>query len=173
MDFFTVFTLGFKPIHGFAIIDHGRRKIIHTAATHIPTTQWLIQQFLNAFPGECPYKYLVCDNGRIFNDDFKRDVETFFNLKVVKTARYSPWQNGVMERLVGSCRREMSDHTIVLNERLLARLLSQYKEYYSRFRTHSYLCKDTPDGRPVEERGKQKKLRRISFLGGLQSAYHG
>jgi hypothetical protein len=38
----------------------------------------------------------------------------------------SPWQNGVAERWVGSCRRELLDHVIPLNERHLKRLLLQY-----------------------------------------------
>ena len=47
-----------------------------------------------------------------------------------QTSIQSPWQNGVAERWVGSCRRELLDHTIVLDERHLKRLLSQYVRYY-------------------------------------------
>src|SRR5260370_3662938 len=36
----------------------------------------------------------------------------------------SPWQNGVAERWVGSCRRDLLDHVIILNERHLKRLMS-------------------------------------------------
>jgi hypothetical protein len=36
--------------------------------------------------------------------------------KLIRTAYRSPWQNGVAERWVGSCRRELLDHVIVLNE---------------------------------------------------------
>src|SRR6202011_2839176 len=35
----------------------------------------------------------------------------------VRTSIGSPWQNGVAERWVGSCRRELLDHVIALNER--------------------------------------------------------
>jgi len=54
----------------------------------------------------------------------------------VRTSIGSPWQNGVAERWVGSCRRELLDHTIVLNERHLKRLLSDYVSYYNEDRTH-------------------------------------
>ena len=43
-----------------------------------------------------------------------------------RTAFRSPWQNGVAERWVGSCRRDLLDHVIVLNERHLKRLMSSY-----------------------------------------------
>jgi CheY-like chemotaxis protein len=36
----------------------------------------------------------------------------------------SPWQNGVAERWVESCRRDLLDHVIAVNERHLKRLLS-------------------------------------------------
>jgi hypothetical protein len=50
----------------------------------------------------------------------------------VQTSVQSPWQNGVAERWVGSCRRELLDHVIPLNERHLKRLLSDYLSYYPR-----------------------------------------
>jgi len=53
-----------------------------------------------------------------------------------RTAFRSPWQNGVAERWVGNCRRDLLDHVIVLNERHLKRLMSSYLLYYHEDRTH-------------------------------------
>jgi hypothetical protein len=44
----------------------------------------------------------------------------------VRTVYHSPWQNGVAERWVGSYRRDLLDHVIVLNERHLKRLMTEY-----------------------------------------------
>src|SRR5439155_12440196 len=44
----------------------------------------------------------------------------------IRTTFRSPWQNGVAERWVGSCRRDLPDHVIVLNERHLKRLMREY-----------------------------------------------
>src|SRR5215472_8046959 len=41
-------------------------------------------------------------------------------------------RNGVAERWVGSCRRELLDHVTALNERHLRRLLSEYVSYHNR-----------------------------------------
>jgi hypothetical protein len=71
-----------------------------------------------------------------------------------QTAFRSPWQNGVAERWVGSCRRDLLDHVIILNERHLKRLMSSYLLYYHEDRTHPGLAKDTPASRPTEIRAE-------------------
>ena len=68
------------------------------------------------------------------------------NMTPVRTSIRSPWQNGVAERWVGSCRRDLLDHVIALDERHLKRLLSQYISYYHDDRTHLGLEKQTPAG---------------------------
>ena len=44
---------------------------------------------------------------------------------------------------MGSCRRDLLDHVIILNERHLKRLMSSYLLYYHEDRTHLGLAKDT------------------------------
>ncbi|MFC1680533.1 integrase core domain-containing protein [Pseudomonadota bacterium] len=67
----------------------------------------------------------------------------------VVTAPASPWQNAYAKRVIGTLRRELLDHVIVLNERHLKRLMSSYLDYYQSGRTHQSLDRDTPDGRHV------------------------
>jgi putative transposase len=55
--------------------------------------------------------------------------------------------DGVAERWVQSCRRDMLDHVIALNEAHLRRLLSDYVRYYHEGRIHLGLRKETPAGR--------------------------
>jgi hypothetical protein len=61
-----------------------------------------------------------------------------------------PWQNGFVERLVGSIRRECVDHIIVLGEARLRRILKFYDHYYNETRAHLALDKDAPVSRPVQ-----------------------
>jgi putative transposase len=65
----------------------------------------------------------------------------------VRTSFESTWQNGVADRWVESCRRDLLDHIIAVNERHLKRLLSEYVGYYNEDRTHLGLRKGTPDYR--------------------------
>jgi len=61
----------------------------------------------------------------------------------IGTAVGCPWQNGVVERWFGSCRRELLDHVIAINESHLKRLLASYVDYYQHDRTHCGLQKQS------------------------------
>jgi hypothetical protein len=69
------------------------------------------------------------------------------------TAPASPWQNGFVERLIGSIRSECVDHIIVLGEVHLRQILQSYARYYNDIRTHQSLDKDAPVSRPVQQTG--------------------
>jgi transposase InsO family protein len=71
-------------------------------------------------------------------------------IKSVRTSFKSPWQNGIAERFVGCCRRDLLDHVIVLNERHLKRLMRDYVQYFHEDRTHLSLAKETPASRAKE-----------------------
>ena len=171
IDFFTTFTPSFKQIFGFVMMEHGRRKIIYTAATHKPTRDWVIQQFRNAFPGECSYKFAIMDNDSVFRDPFAEAISDDFGLTVVKTTRHRPWQNGATERLIQSIQKECLDHVVVLNVLHLHDLLVRYADYYNRYRTHLTMEKDSPAGRPTVVDIGGRRPQREPVLGGLHGVY--
>ena len=84
------------------------------------------------------------------------------------TSYRSPWQNGYVERLIGSVRRECTDHLIVLNAEHLRRILAKYATYYNDVRTHISLGKDAPCRRPIERFGN---IVAYPILGGLHHQY--
>ena len=151
-DFFTVPTVTFRVLYCFFVIEHGRRRILHCNVTQHPTAEWVVQQLREAFPEASPYRYAIFDNDSIF----KSGVTTLLastGLEPKRTSIQSPWQNGIAERWVGSCRREMLDYVIPLNEEHLRRLVREYVGYYHEDRLHDSLEKDAPcrrnvDGRP-------------------------
>ena len=88
----------------------------------------------------------------VFDHDAKYGLEVpatirAMSISPLRSSIACPWQNGVAERWVGSCRRELLDHVIPLNERHLMRLLLQYVSYYHDNRTHLALQKQTPGRR--------------------------
>ena len=90
----------------------------------------------------------------------------------VRTAFRNPWQNGIAERWVGSVRRDLLDHVIVLHQRHLRRLLKDYIRYYREDRTHLGLGKDTPDGRvAASQPPRGNKIISLPRLGGLHHRY--
>jgi len=107
----------------------------------------------------------------VFGNDVVSSVKAMGSLPL-RTAFRSPWQNGVAERWVGSCRRDLLDHVIVLNERHLQRLMAEYVRYYHEDRTHLGLAKDTPSGRPVAIRPSlTSNIQSWPRLGGLHHRY--
>ena len=89
-----------------------------------------------------------------------------------RTSARSPWQNGVAERWIGSCRRELLDRVVILNEPHLRRLLQEYIAYYARDRCHLALEKDAPDLRPVQARPSARaRVVAQPRVGGLHHLY--
>ena len=91
-------------------------------------------------------------------------------IEEVLTAPRAPWQNAFVERFIGSARRECLDHMIVLNEAGLRKLMTLYRSYYERSRTHLSLHKDTPILRPVTSPGDGAVVA-IPEVGGLHHRY--
>jgi transposase InsO family protein len=172
MDFFSVPTLTFGVMYCFFVIAHDRRRILHCNVTRHPTTVWVAQQLREAFPYDTAPKYLILDREHTFHGEV---LETVENLGIipVRTAIRSPWQNGVAERFVGSCRRDLLDHVIVLNERHLKRLMVEYVRYYHDDRTHLALAKETPAGRiAARSAAASAKIVSMPRLGGLHHRYN-
>ena len=168
MDFFTVPTLTFSVFYCLFIISHDRRRVLHFNVTRHPTSEWIVQQLREAFPYDSTAKFLVFDRDAKYGSEVPSALRSM-KIRVVRTSFGSPWQNGVAERWVGSCRRDLLDHIIAVNERHLRRLLTDYVNYYHRDRTHLGLNKETPDARvPAVARGRVIGQPR---LGGLHHRY--
>jgi len=148
MDFFSVPTITFRVLYGFFIIGHDQRHILHFNITRHPTSAWIVQQLREAFPFEPSAKFLLLDHDAKYGTDVPTAIRSM-DITPVRTGVGCPWQNGVAERWVGSCRRELLDHVIPLNSSHLKRLLASYLDYYHQDRTHCGLDKQTPDTRMI------------------------
>jgi putative transposase len=169
MDFFAVPTITFGMIYCFFVISHGRRHILHCNVTKHPTSLWVVQQLREAFPFGSAPRFLIFDRDGKYGLEVPAAVRSL-NMRPVRTSFESPWQNGVAERWVESCRRDLLDHIIAVNERHLKRLLSEYVRYYHEDRTHLGLRKETPENRiPSQGIGRVVSSAR---LGGLHHRYH-
>jgi transposase InsO family protein len=167
IDLFVVPTIGFKMLYGLAIIHLERRRLIWTNVTANPTAEWIARQITEAFPWDHAPRYLIRDSDASYGAIVKNRIRAM-GIRDRPTAPRSPWQNGHIERLIGSIRRECLDHVVVLGEAHLRRILSAYADYYNRTRTHLALEKDAPLGRPVHAIGR---VVAIPVLGGLHHQY--
>jgi transposase InsO family protein len=167
IDLFVVPTIGFKLLYGLAIVHLKRRRLVWTNVTTNLTAEWIARQFTEAFPWDLAPRYLIRDRDSSYGTVVTRRIQAM-GIRDRPTAPRSPWQNGHVERLIGSIRRECLDHFMVLGEAHLRRILRTYADYYNRTRTHLALEKDAPLGRPVQAIGR---IVALPVLGGLHHHY--
>ena len=170
MDFFVVPTVRFRLLYAWFVMDHGRRRVLHFNVTESPTVGWVIQQLRDAFPNELSYRFLILDNDAIFSTPVAASIINL-GLAPRRPAFQSPWQNGTAERFVGSVRRELLDHVVVLGEDHLRRLLREYIDYYNAGRVHTAIG-DAPEGRKSESRpSANAEVIALPRVGGLHHRY--
>ena len=171
IDFFIVPTATFKILYVLVILSHSQRKVVHFNVTTNPTARWAAQQVVEAFPEDSVPKYLLRDRDSIYGAFFRSRVKNM-GINEVISAPQSPWQNPFVERLIGSIKRECSDHIVVLSKTHLKSMLSSYFTYYNEDRTHLSLKKDSPNGRPVQLKPTGKcKIIALPRVGGLHHRY--
>ncbi len=169
VDFFVVPTATFRLLYVFVVLLQHRRKVVHFNVTDSPTAAWTAQQIVEAFPDDSAPRYLLRDRDGIYGDEFRRRVKGIGIAEILAAPR-SPWQNAFVERVIGSIRREVLDHVIVLNERNLRERLRSYFRYYHASRTHLALDKDAPEPRAVEP-PDHGRIVALPVLGGLHHRY--
>jgi putative transposase len=170
MDFMVVPTWNFGLLYVLVILDHGRRVIRHFNVTAHPTAKWVRQQLREAFPFDDIPKYLIFDRDTTFGA-VKGFIESM-GIKPKVTSYHCPWQNGACERVIGTLRRDLFHHVIVINEEHLRRLLKDYLRYYHDDRTHLALNKDSPHPREAEIRlSDDSEVIALPRCGGLHHRY--
>ena len=117
-------------LYGLVILRLERRRLVWTNVTANPTAEWIARQITEAFPWDEAPRYLIRDRDTSYGAAVTRRLRAMGIRDRPITPR-SPWQNGHVERLIGSIRRECLDHVVVLGERHLRHLLANYAAYYN------------------------------------------
>jgi transposase InsO family protein len=167
MDLFVVPTVGFDLLYVLVIVRLARRDLIWINVTPNPTAEWIARQITEAFPWNAAPRYLIRDRDRVYGAVVTHRLRAM-GIRDKPIAPGSPWQNGFAERLIGSIRRECTDHVVALGEGHLRRVLHSYKRYYNVSRTHRSLNKDAPVHRAIESLGA---IISRPVLGGLHHQY--
>jgi transposase InsO family protein len=167
IDLFVVPTLGFDLLYGLVIVRLARRNLVWIKVTTHPTAEWIARQITEAFPWDDAPRYLIRDRDRVYGTAVKRRLRAM-GIRDKPIACGAPWQNGIAERLIGSIRRECTEHMIAWSEAHLQRNLDAYARYYNGSRTHRSLDKDAPIHRAIERLGT---IISRPVLGGLHHHY--
>jgi putative transposase len=143
-----------------------------------PTGEWTVQQARNLALslGEQfqDFKLIVRDRG----SNFTRSFDAVFQAtgaRILLTAVQAPRMNATCERLVGTLRRELLDHLLILGEAHLRTVLAEYQVHYNGARPHQGIAQRVPDAGDAPPTAvidlDTKRIRRKPVLGGRINEY--
>ena len=116
-------TLAFDRLFAFLILNCGRRQLLWFEVTRHPTDVWLARQITEAFLWTSAPTYLVRDNDRACGHVFTSRAMAM-DIRDRPISQGSPWQNGCVERLIGTVRRECLDQMVIFGEAHQRRVLA-------------------------------------------------
>jgi transposase InsO family protein len=166
-DLLRVPTLTFKTLYVLVFIAHGRRELVHINVTANPTAAWVWGQLIEATPWGQKPRHLLRDRDAVYGHDFRQRAHRI-GIDAVTTPVRSPRANSIVERVIGTLRRECFDHLIVLDEQHLASVLKEFVSYYNQDRPHRTLGLQTPQ---LKERPSTGIVRSRHVLNGLHHIY--
>jgi transposase InsO family protein len=178
-DFFHVDTVLLKRLYVLVFIEHGTRRMHCAGITAHPDGVWTAQQARNLAMamGERleAMRFLIRDRGGQFTVSFDAVFEDC-GRRILRSPPKAPRANAICERLVGTLRREVLDHLLILNEAHLRAVLAEYVVHCNSARPHQGIAQRVPHDDPdqpivrVIDLGTAR-IRRKPVLGGLTSEY--
>ena len=172
-DFFTVETAWLKTIYVLFFLELGTRRVHVAGCTRRPTATWVTQQARQfgwmIQDGLVPVRFLIHDRDAKFPAAFDR-VFTSEHVEIIRTPFRAPKANAFAERWIRSVREECLDQLLVLNERHLQRVLSEYVTYFNHARPHQGIEQQIPAG--AQCGGGTGLVRCRDVLGGVIHDYY-
>jgi putative transposase len=146
-DFFTVDLLDGTSAYVLAVIEHATRRIRILGVTDHPTNAWATQMARNLLMdlgGQVDsIKFLLRDRDTKFTTAFDA-VFTSAGIRILRNPIQAPRANAIMERWIGSCRRELLDQTLIWNQHHLRQVLREYECHHNTHRPHRSLAQAAP-----------------------------
>jgi transposase InsO family protein len=177
LDFFTADLLDGTKVYVLAVIEHGTRRIRVLGATENPVQSWVAQQardlLMDLEDALMSAKFVLHDRDASFTAAFDAVFQAA-GVGVVSSAIQAPRMNSIMERWIGSCRRELLDRTLIWNQRHLMAVLREYEDFYNTHRPHRTLNQAAPL-RPLPDGTSDLdhfRVRRRDRAGGVIHEYH-
>ena len=173
-DFFTIDTVSFKRLYVLFFVHLASRRVLAAAVTSEPNSAWVTQQARNLIwrlaDDGIGVRVLIHDRDRKFAKSFDTVFEAE-GARVILTPLIAPRANAHAERWVGSARRECLDWMLILSQRHLETVLSEYCAHYNLERPHRSRGLRAPAscGEPII--GLEGTITRRGRLGGLLSHY--
>jgi putative transposase len=173
-DFFTVDTVFFQRLYVLFFLELATRQVHVVGVTAHPTGAWVTQQARNLLmtldERADQLRILLRDRDTKFTAAFDA-VFSAAGMDVVRTPPQAPRANAHAERWVGTVRRECTDRMLILGQRHLSTVLTEYTKHYNGHRPHRALDQQPPTPlRPAVGRAAVK-IERRPILDGLINEY--
>jgi putative transposase len=173
-DFLHVDTVLLQRLYVLFVMEIQTRAVHVLGVTAHPSGAWTAQQARNLLLelGEQAgrFKFLIRDRDSKFTTAFD-DVFFGNGTRVIKTPVRSPRANSFAERFVGTLRRECLDHVLILGERHLRKVLTEYTRHHNGHRPHQGLQQRPPQRQPGHAVDITARIEHGRILGGLISEY--
>jgi putative transposase len=179
VDFLHVDTVLLTRLYVLVFIEHGTRRMHLAGVTARPTGEWTVQQArnlaLNLGERFEDSRFLIRDRG----SNFTRSFDAVFQAAsagILRTAVQAPRMNATCERLIGTLRHELLDHSLVLGEAHLRAILAEYQQHYNTARPHQGINQRVPSGEDPPPRVtagdfRTQQILRKPILSGLINEY--
>ena len=156
------------------VIEVGSRYVHILGVTANPDGPWTTQQIRNLLMDlgdrAAGFRFLVRDRAGQFTGSFDA-VLASAGIEAVKIPPRSPRANAYAERFVLAARTEVTDRMLIVGERHLCVVMTEYEAHYNGRRPHRsrQLRPPRPD-HPVADLSRER-IKRRPVLGGLLSEY--
>lgn len=173
VDFLTVETLFLKTLYVFVIIDVHTRKLIDIKVADSPTAKWILNTLKLSMPEDHVPDLVIRDGDKKFGHLVDQGLKNI-GVKPIRTPPYAPKAKPHVERVIGSIRRECTDHFLFVGPRHLQKTVEEYKNYYNDSRPHQGINQKVPAVRNLQSPSLLKvdgPVEAKEHLNGLHHSY--
>jgi transposase InsO family protein len=127
----------------FAIIDYGSRRCLCLQPLNNKRSITLVFYLFKTIHHFGKPKSIKTDNERVFTSRLFKTTLNLFRIKHQRSDIACPWQNGRVERLIGTFKEKISK-LFITDQHHLAQLLPDFIFWYNAVRPHQHLGGKTP-----------------------------
>lgn len=132
-----------QPHVALAIVEHASRACLRLQSLADKSSLRLLQELVQAVKQYGQPQYLRTDNEAVFVSCLFRLGLRILGIRHQRTEPGCPWQNGRVERFIGTVKRALRQETLT-GSHAFDRRLTSIRQWYNHHRPHDHLQGRTP-----------------------------